>query len=332
MIRPTDHTTQPKPRSRCLPASQAALCLAAATSPHPAPAGTSLTSTKSDTVSQSLMIRPADHTTQPKPRSRCLPACQAALCLAAPSPHPGPAGTSLTSTKSDTVSQSLMIRPADHTTQPKPRSRCLPACQAALCLAAPSPQPGHAVTYLTSTISDTVSQNKPMSKMIRPTDHTTVGRTWQELTRNSDSKLIMMRVIDVGQQRTTRKKTSRNKHREEQEVATARSKKYVKKTSPVKIASAKKIQQKTTNSPNIKNLKRLKPRNLSEIASSMNNCHQKLNCSPRKSLNFKNLVSKWEQLSSTVLTPAVVERPRLSDFVDSQSYRMIQKSEEKKQI
>ena len=161
--------------------------------------------------------------------------------------------------------------------------------------------------------------------MIRPTDHTTVGRTWQELTKNSDNKLVMMTVADMGQQRTTRKKPGKNKHREEPEAATVRRKKYVKKTSPVKIASTKKRQQKTTNSPNIKDLKRLKPRNLSEIACSMNTCRQKLNCSPRKSLNFKNLVSKWEQLSKKVLTPAVIERPSLSDFVDSQSYSMIQK-------
>ena len=44
------------------------------------------------------MTHPADHTTQREPGSRCLPACQEAVCLAGPSQDPGPTGNSLTST------------------------------------------------------------------------------------------------------------------------------------------------------------------------------------------------------------------------------------------
>ena len=152
----------------------------------------------------------------------------------------------------------------------------------------------------------------------------------------------MMTVADLGLQRTTRRKPGKNKQQEEYEAATGRNEtrknknkgesldmKCVKKTSPVKNASIKRRQPKMTNSPVMKDLKRLKPRNLSEIACRTSNSRQKLENSPRKSVNFKTLVSKWEQLSNKSLTPAVVTRPRLSDFVDSQSYSVRQKKVKK---
>ena len=157
-------------------------------------------------------------------------------------------------------------------------------------------------------------------------------RTWQELTRNSDSKLVMMTVEDLGLRRTTRRrKYSKNKPKEEPEaVITKKTEKYesketVKKTSPVRIASNIMRQPLANNSPNMKSLKRLKPRAVTDIAPRMNNSHQKLQNSPRKSVNFKKLVSKWEQFGNSNLTPAVIKRPRLSDFVDSQSYSVTEK-------
>ena len=99
----------------------------------------------------------------------------------------------------------------------------------------------------------------------------------------------------------------------------------MKKTSPVKTASNKRRQPNVTNSPVMKNLKRLKPRTMTDIACRMNDSHHKLQNSPKKSVNFKSLVSKWEQFGKNNLTPAVLKRPRLSDFVDSQSYSVRQK-------
>ena len=195
-----------------------------------------------------------------------------------------------------------------------------------------NPHPNPRPTTPTNSIAEHVSRR------IRPTNHTTVEKTWQELTKNTDNKLVMMTVTDLGQQRTTRRKLGKNKQQEELEAATGRKetsknknkeeslvRKRVKKTSPVKNASTKKRQPKMANSPTIKDLKRLKPRKLTDIACSTNNCRQKLEYSPRKSVNFKTLVSKWEQFSKKSLTPAVITRPSLSDFVDSQSYSVLQK-------
>ena len=166
----------------------------------------------------------------------------------------------------------------------------------------------------------TTSKNKKTSS--HPITSSTItpvsknkNKTWQELTRNSDNKLVMMTVEDLGPRRTTRVKHSKNKNKpeEEPEAATSKdearnnkktneilSKETMKKTSPVKTASNLMRQLQTKNSPIMKSLKRLKPRTLSDIAPGPNNSHHKLKKSPRKSVNSKLLVSTCEKFGKSI--------------------------------
>ena len=154
------------------------------------------------------------------------------------------------------------------------------------------------------TPSHTLARKTSPSIPHRSCNTTNIDKTWQELTKNTNNEIVMMTVVDLGTRRTTREKFSKNKPKEEQEAATrtdeARknkntdeipSKENMKKTSPVKTASNKRRQPNVTNSPVMKNLKRLKPRTMTDIACRMNDSHHKLQNSPRKSVNFKSLVS-----------------------------------------
>ena len=111
---------------------------------------------------------------------------------------------------------------------------------------------------------------------------------------------------------------------QEQKVQPQAQEEHMNKTSSVKTVSSHRRQTIAKNSPVSKNLKRLQPRAVAKIAPGLNSSHQKPNYSPRKSVNFQQLVSKWEHLSTNNLTPAVVKKPKLRDFVDSQSGEMLE--------
>jgi hypothetical protein len=127
-----------------------------------------------------------------------------------------------------------------------------------------------------------------------------------------------MTVEDLGLRRSTRRrKYSKNKHKEEAGAATSKktdeyeSKETVKKTPPVKTTSNNVRQTQATNSPIMKNLKRLQPRTVKNIATIPNNSQHKLQNSKRKSVNFKKLVSDWEQLGKSNLTPVVFKKAQI---------------------
>ena len=103
----------------------------------------------------------------------------------------------------------------------------------------------------------------------------------------------------------------------------------MKKTSPVKTVSKPVRQTIAQNSPRSKSLKRLQPRGVARIALGPNSSHQKPDYSPKKSVNFQQLISKWERISTSNLTPAVQKKPKFRDFVDSQPSDVLEKSTKK---
>ena len=114
----------------------------------------------------------------------------------------------------------------------------------------------------------------------------------------------MVTVVDMGSRKTTRRMKKEEDVRQEHQ-ARAREpgrsravleteeveKTKLKKTSQVKTASTKEA---VLSSPKVKNLKRLKPRNLSRVSSPARSSPQCQNFSPRKSNLVQQLVSKWE--------------------------------------
>jgi hypothetical protein len=92
----------------------------------------------------------------------------------------------------------------------------------------------------------------------------------------------------------------------------------MKKTSPsreVKTVSKTRRQTTAHNSPCSPSLKRLQTKKLTRNVSRTNLSSRKPENSP---VNFKKLLLTWEELSTRNLTPAVEERTRLGNFVDSQ--------------
>jgi hypothetical protein len=51
--------------------------------------------------------------------------------------------------------------------------------------------------------------------------------------------------------------------------------------------------------------------------------------SPEKSMNFQQLISTWDRLSTSNLTPAIQKKLKFSDFVDSQPSDVLEKSTKK---
>ena len=82
----------------------------------------------------------------------------------------------------------------------------------------------------------------------------------------------------------------------------------LKTTSPptkVKIASPRRTQKPTLESTRSPSLKRLKPRMIAKIAPGTSPSLQKARNSPSKPKTFKQILSRWENLSTIKLTPAV---------------------------
>jgi hypothetical protein len=103
----------------------------------------------------------------------------------------------------------------------------------------------------------------------------------------------------------------------------------VKMTSPVKIASTVRQSTSQISSPISKSLKTLNQGKLTKVAARTTLHHQKLFPSPRKPASIKPLISKWEELSTRNLTPAVAYKPKLREIVDSQSWEVLQNQAEK---
>ena len=207
--------------------------------------------------------------------------------------------------------------------------------------------------------------------------------TWQEISKNEQGKLVMMKVKDLGVAASTRRRrtsvkakdlgaatctrmrgtartatrrgnefedknySSKKKQNEEekkqnkqqgrQEAATSspkptttqlRSREGMKKTfqqEKVKTVSNIRRTNVAKNVPCSPTLKRLTSGRLTTNAARMN-------FSPRKQeksqVNFKKLLSTWEDLSTRNLTPAVLKRTKLGNFVDSQSRLILENGTE----
>jgi hypothetical protein len=147
-------------------------------------------------------------------------------------------------------------------------------------------------------------------------------KVWQELCNDTDNIVRMIRVEDHGLARSTRKQARtkqrvENKQEDELEAAKCKPgrqpkpyknlKEMLKTTSPtkVKIASPRRTQKPTLESTRSPSLKRLKPRMIAKIAPGTSQPLQKARNSPNKTKTFKQILSRWENLSTIKLTPAV---------------------------
>ena len=162
---------------------------------------------------------------------------------------------------------------------------------------------------------------------------------WQELTRDTDGEIKMIRVEDFGTARTTRRSRNLDNNKQEQnlEVASSRTEPtlYEQDQAKMKMTSPKKVktehsnrrQKPTVESPS---LKRLQTPKFDKIAPGTSPTRQKLRNSQFKTQNFKQLLIKWEDISTISLTPAVHRKPRSNNFVDSQPDDVLQKKMVKK--
>ena len=171
-----------------------------------------------------------------------------------------------------------------------------------------------------------------------------IEKTWQELSRNKDDKLVMMRVHELGvikssrtRRRTTSKKTSYSGRMEaaiasprQLSAASRKQEDYVKMTSPLrKVKTASNIGKVKTSrslefSPGGRNQTPRKPTPL----------HTRRRVETRKpdlsGLKFKTLLLNWEMMSTSNLTPAVPDqRTELVNFVDGQPQCVLENLEKK---
>ena len=95
----------------------------------------------------------------------------------------------------------------------------------------------------------------------------------------------------------------------------------LKKTYPQKKVKTTSNSKPTPASPKVKRLQGQTPGKMTSQAAQARS-------SPRKPLfikqNVKKLISQWEDLCPTVLTPAVETKPRFEHFVDSQSRKVLE--------
>ena len=167
-------------------------------------------------------------------------------------------------------------------------------------------------------------------------------RTWQELVQNPGQNIILVKVIDRGIRTTSRKRTTRTAstsseptstsnlgdRKQEEQDSRAKNRQaavlvadQITKTTPrkVKTASTRRQPISQLDSPRTKCLKRLKP--VRKTPSKPVTILPHL--TPAKTQrNITSLISRWESLSSNVLTPAVARRPKLEAEADSQSGRV----------
>ena len=171
-----------------------------------------------------------------------------------------------------------------------------------------------------------------------------VKRIWQELTRDENNVVKVMKVVDFGLTRSARTRTGpKLRHEEENKTllntgVKKKRRKIVsihltpqklqdekKKTSlkKVKIASSKKSQNLDKNMPQSPGLKRLQPARIDKIVARTSPLSPK----PEKSQNaFNRLLLSWENLSTrnqTSLTPAV-RTPRSDEAAENQSEQALQ--------
>ena len=173
----------------------------------------------------------------------------------------------------------------------------------------PPPAPKTLTPPTTSARTSTISALRSCSKS--RTSHPIV---WQELTRDTDVEIKMTRVEDFGTARTTRR--SRNKQEQNSEVASSieeptlyeQDQAKMKMTSPKKVKTehANRRPKPTVESPS---LKRLQTPKFDKIAPGTSPTRQKLRNSQFKTQNFKQLLLKWEDISTITLTPAVYKKP-----------------------
>ena len=127
----------------------------------------------------------------------------------------------------------------------------------------------------------------------------------------------------------TRPKPGKNKQPVSQEVEKQEDKTSSTRCSPgnkVKTESAKRGPKPATESPS---LKRLQPPKFARNAPGTSPICQKPRNSLFKTQNFKQHLSKWEDISTISLTPSVYKKPRSPNFVDSQPGEVLQKSGKK---
>jgi hypothetical protein len=79
-------------------------------------------------------------------------------------------------------------------------------------------------------------------------------------------------------------------------------------------------------------LKRLKLPKFAKIVSRSSPTRQKHKSTPSKPQSFKQILNKWEDMSTTVLTPAIKMKPRSTYFVDSQPDRVLENTDKKLKI
>ena len=160
-------------------------------------------------------------------------------------------------------------------------------------------------------------QNKPANSVAR----TDEGYRWRDKE-------------DFGTARTRMRprNSANNKQEQNSEVASSKRKPTLyeqdqakmKMTSPKKVKTehAKRRPKPTVESPS---LKRLQTPKFDKIAPGTSPTRQKLRNSQFKTQNFKQLLLKWEDISTITLTPAVQKKPRSDNFEDSQPDYVLQK-------
>ena len=168
-------------------------------------------------------------------------------------------------------------------------------------------------------------------------------RKWQELVQSPGQNISLVKVIDRGIRTTSRKRTTRTastsseptstsnlgdrKQEEQDSIAKNRQAAVLvgdqnTKTTPrkVKTASTRRQPISQLDSPRTKCLKRLKP--VRKTPSKPVTILPHLTPANTQR-NINSLISRWENLSSNVLTPAVARRPKLEAEADSQSGRVL---------
>jgi hypothetical protein len=243
----------------------------------------------------------------------------------------------------------------------------------------------HKSSQITYTACQTMNKPQTMTSSCNTKAGKKNCATWQEITKNEQGKLVMMKVKDLGVAASTRMRrtsvkakdlgvaastrmggtartamrrgnefedsnySSKKKQDEEkkqnkphgrQEAATStstatqlrntplESREDMKKTFwqvKVKTVSNTRRTNVAKNAPCSPTLKRLTFRRLSTNAARMNFSPRKQENSP---VNFKKLLSTWEDLSTRNLTSAVLKRTKLGNFVDGQSRLILENGTE----